>query len=129
DLDREARHQVLERVLPRVDREPRDEPVERRQEHEALRAERDALGLEAEAGGPEARLMEGDAFEHRRGGQDTMASCPFAGVSGSLRQSRRWCSRSRSWRARTTKRQARRAPMAGPTSSVRTRPGRRRTSP
>ena len=46
--DLEARHQVLERVLARVDAEQRDEAVDRRQQHEPLRAERDALRVEAE---------------------------------------------------------------------------------
>ena len=64
DLDLEARHQVLERVLARVDGEPRDEPIEGGEEHEPLRAERDALALEAEARGAKTRLMEGDSLEH-----------------------------------------------------------------
>ena len=44
----------------------RDEAVERRQEHEALRAEGDALALEPQSRGAEARLVEGNSLEQGR---------------------------------------------------------------
>ena len=63
DAHRQARHQVLERALARVDREERHEPVDRRQQHQPLRAQGDALGVQAQPGGVQPRLVKSDAFE------------------------------------------------------------------
>ena len=52
-----AVREVLERSLARVDRKERHEPVDRRQQHEALRPERHALRVEPQPGRVEACLM------------------------------------------------------------------------
>jgi len=65
ELDLERRHEVLERVLARVDAEQRHEPIDRRKQDDALGAERRALAVEPEPRRAQARLVEGDAIEHQ----------------------------------------------------------------
>ncbi|MFT3771960.1 MAG: hypothetical protein QM820_41670 [Minicystis sp.] len=65
-LDGERAEDVGQRPLPRVEREERDQPVDRGQQDEALGAERHALGVETEARRTQAGLVDGDAIEHAR---------------------------------------------------------------
>ncbi len=83
ELDLERRHQVLERVLARVDAEPRDEAIDRRKEHEPLRAERDALGVEPEARRAQARLVERDPIERHASFSQTNFAFSVIGVAAS----------------------------------------------
>jgi hypothetical protein len=64
EAELEALQQVLERAAARVDREPPDEPVDRREKHEPLGPESDPLRVETEPRSLEPSLMKSDAVEH-----------------------------------------------------------------
>ena len=64
EAELEARQEVLEGSLVRVDAQPGHEAVDGGQEHEPLRAERDAFRIEPETRRVQPRLVEGDASQH-----------------------------------------------------------------